>query len=403
MQARGVVLALLLAASVVHRTDCLELPPNPFGIGLVSPGSDEQLSLANTLAGNGGKVLLIFPGINRQTTQADPSWTANLQSAITKYNLVPVVRLAAPWGQANIRDDSDDTEHLVYSTLARAYAIVVRDVMQAVPANTDVYFQIGNEPNLCDEWTCEGGGWLSMNQSATEYTHFLRDVIQAIRGIGNPHILLAAAPMAPGGTVSCQCCGAGGGCQFQAGATGLDFMWDMMSAIPGIYDQVDFLASHSYPAQAIGWGFFVPFDQAKPGLLYYRNESAFIGHPSIGVMITETGWTTQQGCKPSYDDEATYMVASYQLWISSNQLPLDFPLGARSGRTGNVGLGNNTGTGTIESTAGPTVLGVMPFELMDPSWEQQGFSWVLMSGQQLPEFTQVRQLRCSMGYTGGGC
>ena len=149
----------------------------------------------------------------------------------------------------------------------------------------------------------------------------------------------------------------------------------MQTEVAGVFSAFDFLSSHSYPAAKIGSNFFVEFDQALPGLMYYRNETALLGSYdpkllNLPVMITETGWTTQQGCKPSVQDEATYMVQAYSsVWMKDSN-----------------------------------VIGVMPFELMDASWEQQGFSWVLVNGQQqLPEFVQVRQLRCSSGFGGGGC
>lgn len=44
------------------------------------------------------------------------------------------------------------------------------------------------------------------------------------------------------------------------------------AAIPSVFDRIDFLASHSYPAQGIGWGFNVPLTQGMPGLKYYELE-----------------------------------------------------------------------------------------------------------------------------------
>ena len=124
---------IFITTLTIAIVDSNSTPNNPFGIGLVDSGSDTELDLASTLSGNGGKVLLIFAGITRQTTAADPAWTAALQGAL-KRNLVPVVRLNAPWGQSNIRDSADDvgTYHN-YTTLAGAYAKVVGDVMRQVP------------------------------------------------------------------------------------------------------------------------------------------------------------------------------------------------------------------------------------------------------------------------------
>lgn len=86
----------------------------------------------------------------------------------------------------------------------------------------------------------------------------------------------------------------------------------MKSAVPDIFQQVDFFASHAYPASGIGYGFNAPYDQAAPGnklnkeysikkltldrigLTYYRQELQHIGR-SLPVLITETGWALNPG------------------------------------------------------------------------------------------------------------
>lgn len=351
---------------------------NIFGMGLTNSGGQSwqqqegEVSLTANLAGPGGKILLLFVGLQRGVNTPDGQWVAGLSAAL-RSGLHPVVRLNPPWGQSNIRDQSDDANHLNYTSLAKSYASVVASVMTSVESlapEVPVLFQIGNEFNLCDEWTCSGGANLLMQQTAIEVAHFTKDVMLALKGLGNPRVRVGVAPMAPGGTVECNCCGAGGGCQWQGGATGLQFMAAMLSAVPDLYQTADFLASHSYPAQGVGWGFFCPFVQAATGLLYYQLELKAINLPNIPVYLTETGWTTQQGCKPSLQDEATYMVAAYALWLNETA----------------------HGRGHLH--------GVMPFQLMDASWQTQGFYWVDTNGGNTPQYTAVQQLRCQ---TVGGC
>ena len=69
----------------------------------------------------------------------------------------------------------------------------------------------------------------------------------------------------------------------------------MMQSVPGIFDKIDYFASHSYPASHIGWGFNVPFSQAQAGLLYFQKELAQINKQNMTVLITETGWV----CRPA--------------------------------------------------------------------------------------------------------
>lgn len=78
-----------------------------------------------------------------------------------------------------------------------------------------------------------------------------------------------------------------------------------MTAVPNIFNEIDFLASHSYGASGIGcrdfrhpyvlssdtitgYGFNVPMPDATIGLQYYQEELATIRRKSLAVAITET-------------------------------------------------------------------------------------------------------------------
>jgi len=338
-------------------------PDNRFGIGLVGPGDAYQLDLVHELTGDGGHALLIFAGITKATTGPEPSWVSALQGVYDR-GLVPVVRLGPPWGQMEIRAESDDAQHLEYKGLAAAY----RKVVEGLPLHegTPLYIQVHNEPNLCYEWACSGGGTLGSTTIAAEYAGYFRDVADALHAIGDPRIEVSLGAMAPGGVVSCECCGPAGGCAFQPGETGLDFMAKMEVAVPDVWTRLDFLASHAYPAQNIGWGFFLSFAQSMPGLTYFELELNVVG-PSLPVLITETGWSTERpegGPKPSAQEMADWTVLAWeQVWLTH-----------------------------------PNIVGVMPFMLVDAFWgDDQGFGWVLTDGTKRPVFNDTRALRCSLG------
>ena len=55
-------------------------------------------------------------------------------------NLNVVIRLSPPWGSSNYRDESDDADHLNYTTLARAFATVVSQLPIATGKN--LYLQV---------------------------------------------------------------------------------------------------------------------------------------------------------------------------------------------------------------------------------------------------------------------
>ena len=340
-------------------------PPsaNRFGIGLVGPGDKSQWDLAADLAGNGGHVLLIFPGVKKNTKGAEKAWK-DAVSGLYERGLVPVIRLGPGWGENQIRNDSDDPQHLSYKTLAKAY----KKVVEALPKKdgTNLYIQVHNEPNLCTEWACSGGGWLDAATRAAEYAAFFRDVADALHAIGDPRIKVSLGALAPGGAVGCQCCG-DGQCEFTPGATGLDFMGQMQAAVPGIWSRLDYLASHSYPAQGTGWGFFVPYAEAEVGLTYFEQELDAVGDGSLPVMVTETGWPRSfEGFEDISDGEqAQWTKKAYQnVWLKH-----------------------------------PNVIGVTPFILQDAYWgDQVGFGYIDTDGKKRPVFTDVKDLRCTLGF-----
>lgn len=167
------------------------------------------------------------------------------------------------------------------------------------------------QPDLCYEWFCAvAASPLNYEVIASEYAHFFVAVAQAIHSIGNPHIKVSTAALSPGAATVCGCCGSancpgdkGGACKLllapgpshyvttpysrlygPTGITGLTFMDAMKAAVPDVFDHIDFLASHAYPASGIGYGFNAPLSQAMPGLLYFEmelarvNRSVQVGH-----------------------------------------------------------------------------------------------------------------------------
>lgn len=333
---------------------------NRFGLGLVSEGTAAEWSYVSNLAGAGGWILLIFAGIDLDTTAPQQSWI-DAVNAVYAAGLNPVVRLGPPWGGAFYRDMSDDAAHMSYKNLSRAFAAVVAALPR--PSGSRLWLQIDNEVDLCYEWACgtNEGGARPFAQTASEYAHMLIDVVAAVRALGDDFVLVGAAPLAPGGCVACGCCGAENCPADAGGITGLQFMSAMMAAVPGVFNQVDFLATHSYPASGIGYGFNAPLADALPGLTYYQLELRTINR-SVAVLVTETGWATSAPGLPACTeaDKAAWTTGAYaQVWLNDTR-----------------------------------VVGVMPFMLMDPTWgDTDGWEYVTMNGALAPVFSAVQSLR----------
>jgi len=152
-------------------------PSNPIGIGLVGPGNSTQWDRASELAGRGGHIKLIFPGMTLGMGGPPQEWI-DATNAVYARQLVPVIRMGPPWGQMNIRDLSDDPGHMDYSSFAQSYANVVAGLPKL--PGWPIVIEVHNETNLCYEWECDpGDGWLHYTTAAAEYAAFLRDVSRA--------------------------------------------------------------------------------------------------------------------------------------------------------------------------------------------------------------------------------
>lgn len=336
---------------------------NRFGIGLVGPGNTAQWDFTANLAGHGGHVKLIFPGIDLNTTGPDASWVTAVSECYAR-DLVPVIRLGPHWGDRHIRNMSDDASRTTYTNLAERY----RQVVEGLPlrAGWPLWLEVHNEPNLCYEWECHPteapvhpnapSGWMHYSDIAHEYAYFLRDVANALHAINDPRVRVLNGALAPGGAVNCECDGSG----FNAGITAIEFIQEMENAVANIWSLLDGWASHSYPAEGLGWGFFVAYNRAMPGLLFFEQELNAIGL-ALPVFITETGWTVDGEANGNRQLVADWTVAAFNdPWLNHAD-----------------------------------IAAVMPFMLQDAAWE--AFAWIDAGGTPYPVYNDVRQLRCSLG------
>jgi hypothetical protein len=320
-------------------------------MGYVSEGNAQDHDLTAALAGPGGWVTVIFADIVPGRTSAEQSWKNSIADAYAR-DLIPVIRMAPPWGDRRVRNMGESPTS--YQALAQAYADVIADLPKR--AEWPLYVQVHNEPNLCYEWACDASvGSLSAQQIASEYAHMLSDVADALHALGDPRILVLNGALAPGGVNSCECSSQTG----PPGTLATQFLGFMAQAVPGVFEKIDAFASHSYPAKGEGWGFFPPYAEAMTGLLYFEKELAAIGKPSLKVVVTETGWTIQhESYTHTRDQVADWSVQAYQnVWETH-----------------------------------PSILGITPFILRDATWDK--FAWVEVGGAPYPVYTKVRAHRC---------
>eukprot|EP00756_Hemistasia_phaeocysticola_P002892 Hpha_TRINITY_DN11950_c0_g2::TRINITY_DN11950_c0_g2_i1::g.20469::m.20469 len=348
---------------------------NKFGIGVYGSGSGagavplaEQFPWALNLTGHGGRVLLYAAMTFSQNGNASscvvclppPEYVAVIQQAYAM-GLRPVVRLGQ-WPRT-IRDFSDDTEHLVYTSLARAYRTFAAG-LPLPPDGSSLEVIVHNELNGNSEWECSGEGYASTNQTAAEVAGCLRDTLAALRPL--PRLLLSPAATAYTSPAKYPCNQNKNGTHTPVDyskPTDIAFMKQMLRAVPDLYAHADFFNSHSYPFHA--QPFSTPLGRA--GSVHYRTQVNATGRPSLPVLITETGWSLA-----NETEKAVSIVAAFQQeWLPD-----------------------------------PQVVGVLPFLLASDTTTFAKWLWVLWNSTTAPspsqQYNATRALRCRLG-VGGMC
>ncbi|MFQ5496026.1 MAG: dockerin type I domain-containing protein, partial [Phycisphaerae bacterium] len=301
---------------------------------------DAQLAAARDLMGAGAFVKQLFYGIHTKTSGPRDCWVYFVNRAYD-LNLQPVVRLQGPYGGSTwIAPAADGPGD--YTTIAAAFQRVVAGLPRRDGHN--LFVEVWNEPNLNIEWSGAPNPWA--------YAHFLLDVSRAIRGLGDSRIVILNGGLAPGGDVN-----------------HLDFI-DGMATVPGALDSFDVWASHPYPAN------HPPEYNIHDGTATYTvatidtymlelDRLAEHGRPGLHVLLTETGHNLGnnvfgfEGYTPVNEgNRADFMVRAFRDYWS----------------------------------VWPEVVGVTPFELVDPHNHWSAFDWLYPNGAHHQQYDAVAAL-----------
>lgn len=311
---------------------------NPYGIHtFVQDLCDEdyyidfQLDKALELVGVGGHVKQLLYPVTASTTGPASCWVHFVNGAYDR-RLVPLVRIQGEWaGDRWLKPQADGPGD--YTTIAQAY----KRLVEGLPCRDGhkLYVEIWNEPNLDVEWSSQSGPWGPADPY--EYAHFMVDVAAAIRDLGDPRILILNGGLAPGGNYN-----------------NLDFI-AAMASVDGAMEAFDVWASHPYPTN------HPPEYNIHDGTAQYRDLTidsyllelealaSYGGRTGVEVMLTETGYAL-------FDN--TYGFEGYSTINESNRANYvkrafrDYWL------------------------SWPEVVGVTPFELVDPYSGTPYWDWL---------------------------
>ena len=300
-----------------------------------------QLDRARELMGANAYVKQLCYGITVDTPGPRGCWVEFVNACYDR-ELIPILRLEGPYGGSSWTKPPASAPG-DYTEIAQAFARVVAGLPRR--GGRPLYIEIWNEPNLDLEW--------SGQTNPVEYANFLIDVAAALRALGDARIVILNGALAPGGNYN-----------------NLAFI-EAMATVPGAMQAFDIWASHPYPAnhppEYNSHGDTMPLyrDMTIDSYLLELERLAAHGRSGLRVLLTETGYALGSN---------TYGFEGYPP----------------------IGEGNRADyiSRALRDywSRWPEVLGVCPFELVDPYNNWWVWDWLYPDGSKHWQYDVVAAL-----------
>ncbi len=239
----------------------LEVPNNKIGIHILFPSELQKAKeLVNTSGGDWGYVTIPIQAGDKDIEK----WQTFMDDA-RKYHLIPILRLAT---------EGDYFDKTTWRKPKESDVLDFANFLSSLdwPVKNR-YIVVFNEVNRADEWNGQA--------NPQEYANLLSYSVSEFKEKSPDYFIISA------------------GLDNAAGSSGgsyneYEFFELMNEAVPGIFDQIDGISSHSYPNP----GFTAPPSLQSPksiaSFLYEgRTVESFAGK-KLPVFITETGWTQEK-------------------------------------------------------------------------------------------------------------
>ncbi len=254
-------LLFLLPSRVFAIENPLEKPNNKQGIHILFPSElQEAASLVNTQGGDWGYVLIPIQSGDKDREK----WQSFFDEA-KKYHLIPIVRLAT---------EGDYFNTAVWRKPTPADVMDFANFLTSLNWPTKNRYVIAfNEVNRGDEWGGEA--------NPAEYAEILAYCVTLFKSKSEDFFIISS--------------GMDNGAP-QLAPSYIDqynFFYQMNKSHPGIFNQIDGFASHSYPNP----GFIQPPTLSTTKSIFsFKYELSYINQftsKKLPVFITETGWDAQ--------------------------------------------------------------------------------------------------------------
>lgn len=239
----------------------LSTPNNKIGVHILF--TTELEAAAKLVNGNGGDYGYVTIAIQSGDKDIE-KWQTFLNRS-RELHIIPIIRLATEGNPFNTKVWRTPTDYDIID-----FANFLNSLNWPYKNR---YIIVYNEVNRGDEW---GGGL-----NPREYAELLSYTVTVFKSKSSDFFIIPAGldNAAPN--------------QSTLYMNQYNYMREMNAAVPGIFNQVDGLSSHSYPNPGFSQP---PTANSTMGINSFQYEQALIksfGSKDLPVFITETGWSTE--------------------------------------------------------------------------------------------------------------
>lgn len=248
-----------LATPVLALEDPRSKPNNKIGIHILFDSElGDVAKLVNSNGGDWGYVIIPIQSGDKDLIK----WQKFMDEA-SRLHLIPIIRLATEGDYFNTKvwRRPDESDILDFANFLNSLTWPTENR----------YVVVFNEVNRGDEW---GGA-----ADPTGYAQLLSYAVTVFKSL-NPHFFIVSGGLdnaAP-----------------NQGSEYIDqysFMRQMNAAVPGIFYQVDGVASHSYPNPGFSQPPSVHTSKSIASFMYERELLRQMTSKKLPIFITETGWS----------------------------------------------------------------------------------------------------------------
>jgi len=253
----------------------LAVANNKIGVHILDPSElPAAAKLVNHNGGDWGYVTIPI-----QSGDENPVKWQKFMNDCKSYHLIPIIRLATQGDYFNTQVWRTPTEYDIVD-----FAIFLNSLNWPTKNR---YVIVYNEVNRADEW---GGG-----ADPAAYAHLLNFAITVFKS-ANPDFFMISAGLdnaAPD--------------QGNIYINEYTYLRAMNQAVPGIFNQVDGISSHSYPNPGFSQAPNPTSFMGIGSFLHERDLIRTMSSKNLPVFITETGWSSQsvsENQRVAYYDQA---------------------------------------------------------------------------------------------------